>query len=67
MNERRTISKEIKSTDISEAEEKRIRKAIERTDTEKKFLFAKLMKIHFMLKNTTIIKQKSYESPQRYY
>jgi len=57
MAENRTILKESRSGDISEMEEKRIREAIARTDTEKFFLFTRLMKIHFMLKNATIIKK----------
>ncbi|MGN6339392.1 MAG: hypothetical protein ACTHML_00360 [Ginsengibacter sp.] len=57
MTENRTISKNNKSNGISEAEEKRIREAIERTDTEKFFFFTRLMKIHFMLKNALIVKK----------
>jgi hypothetical protein len=57
VTENRTISKENKSADISEVEEKRIREAIARSDTEKFFLFTRLMKIHFMLKNARIIKK----------
>lgn len=55
MPEDTTLSKENKSEEISEVEKKRIREAIARTDTEKFFLFTRLMKIHFMLKNARII------------
>jgi hypothetical protein len=57
MPEDRIISKENKSGDITEMEKKRIREAVGRTDTEKFFLFTRLMKIHFMLKNARIIKK----------
>jgi hypothetical protein len=42
---------------MTELERKRIREAIARSDTEKFFLFTRLMKIHFMLKNARIIKK----------
>jgi hypothetical protein len=57
MAENRTISKKNKSASISETEEKRIREAVQRTDTEKFFFFTRLMKIHFMLKNALIVKK----------
>ena len=57
MAENKTISKKNKSAGISEAEEKRIREAVQRTDTEKFFFFTRLMKIHFMLKNALIVKK----------
>ncbi|HUZ58865.1 MAG TPA: hypothetical protein VMU83_08785 [Hanamia sp.] len=52
-----TISKENKSADMQEIEMKKLREAISRTDTEKFFLFTRLMKIHFMLKNARIVKK----------
>jgi hypothetical protein len=42
------------SGDISPLEIKRIKEAIERSDTEKFLLFTRLMRIHFMLKNAVI-------------
>ena len=42
--------------DISEEEKKRILECIQRTDNEKFYLFTRLMRIHFMLKNATILK-----------
>jgi len=57
MAENRTISKKNKSASISKTEEKRIREAVQRTDTEKFFFFTRLMKIHFMLKNALIVKK----------
>jgi hypothetical protein len=57
MPEYRMISKESNSGDMTELERKRIREAIARSDTEKFFLFTRLMKIHFMLKNARIIKK----------
>jgi hypothetical protein len=57
MPEYRMISKENNSGDMTELERKRIRDAIARSDTEKFFLFTRLMKIHFMLKNARIIKK----------
>ena len=42
---------------ISPAEVKRIREAVERSDTEKFHLFTRLMRIHFMLQNAVIIKK----------
>ena len=42
---------------ISPAEEKKIRQAINKSDTEKFLLFTRLMRVHFMLKNAVIIKQ----------
>lgn len=45
-----------KEMDISEADRKRILESIQRTDTEKFYLFTRLMRIHFMLKNATILK-----------
>jgi hypothetical protein len=57
MPEYRMISKENNSGDMTELERKRIREAIARSDTEKFFLFTRLMKIHFMLKNARIIKK----------
>ncbi|MDQ6903928.1 MAG: hypothetical protein M3139_13060 [Bacteroidota bacterium] len=42
---------------ISPSEEKKIREAINRSDTEKFLLFTRLMRVHFMLKNAVIIKQ----------
>lgn len=53
----KTILKEDKSGDMTELEKKRIREAVSRTDTEKFFLFTRLMKVHFMLKNARIIKK----------
>jgi hypothetical protein len=57
MPEDKAISKETDSGPMTELERKRIRVAIARTDTEKFFLFTRLMKIHFMLKNARIIKK----------
>jgi len=57
MPEERTISKENKSADTPEIERERLREVISRTDTEKIFLFTRLMKIHFMLKNARIVKK----------
>jgi len=59
MAENRIKSKEDSSRDTfeKEAEVKRIREAMNRTDTEKFFLFTRLMKIHFMLKDAKIIKK----------
>jgi hypothetical protein len=45
------------SGDMTEVEKKRIKEAMARTDTEKFFLFTRLMKIHFMLKNARIVKK----------
>lgn len=42
--------------DIPAHEKKRIREAIEKTDTEKFHVFTRLMRVHFMLKNAVIIK-----------
>jgi hypothetical protein len=56
MREDRTISKVNEAREMTEVEKKRIREAIARTDTEKFFLFTRLMKVHFMLKNARIIK-----------
>ena len=39
---------------ISALEIKRIKEAIERSDTEKFLLFTRLMRIHFMLENAVI-------------
>ena len=55
--DRTTISKENEAGDMTEVEKKRIKEAMARTDTEKFFLFTRLMKIHFMLKNARIIKE----------
>jgi hypothetical protein len=44
------------SQTISPLEMKRIRKAVERSDTEKFLLFTRMMRIHFMLRNAVIIK-----------
>ena len=57
MPEDQTISNENKSQGIQEIEMKKLREAIDRTDTEKFFLFTRLMKIHFMLKNAKIVKK----------
>lgn len=43
--------------EISPAEEKKIRAAMNKSDTEKFLLFSRLMRVHFMLKNAVIIKQ----------
>ena len=43
--------------EISPSKEKKIREAINKSDTEKFLLFARLMRVHFMLKNAVIIKQ----------
>ena len=42
---------------ISSLEMKRIKEAIERSDTEKFHLFTRMMRIHFMLQNAVIIKK----------
>jgi hypothetical protein len=42
---------------VSTLETKRIKEAIERSDTEKFLLFTRMMRIHFMLKNAVIIKK----------
>ena len=42
------------NNEISQLEIKRIKEAIERSDTEKFLLFTRLMRIHFMLKNAVI-------------
>ena len=55
--DRTTISKENEAGDMTEVEKKRIKEAMARTDTEKFFLFTRLMKIHFMLKNARIVKK----------
>ena len=57
MSEDKTISKIDSRGDMTALEKKRIREAVSRTDTEKFFLFTRLMKIHFMLKNAKIIKK----------
>jgi hypothetical protein len=57
MPEDRTISKVNEAREMTEVEKKRIREAIARTDTEKFFLFTRLMKISFMLRNAKIIKK----------
>jgi hypothetical protein len=57
MTEDKFILKENNSKDTRELEMKRIREAIKRTDTEKFFLFTRLMKISFMLRNAKIIKK----------
>jgi len=57
MPEDRMISKQNNSGDMTELEKKRIRESIARSDTEKFFLFSRMMKIHFMLKNARIIKK----------
>jgi hypothetical protein len=57
MAENKIITEETISKARKEIEDKRIREAINRTDTEKFFLFTRLMKIHFMLKNARIIKK----------
>jgi hypothetical protein len=57
MPEDKFILKENNSKDTRELEMKRIREAIKRTDTEKFFLFTRLMKISFMLRNAKIIKK----------
>jgi hypothetical protein len=57
MPEDNFILKENNSKDSQEVEMKRIREAIKRTDTEKFFLFTRLMKINFMLSNAKIIKK----------
>ena len=44
------------SQTISPLEMKRIREAVERSDTEKFLLFTRMMRIHFMLRNAVIIK-----------
>ena len=48
---------EFQHLNISPAEEKKIREAINKSDTEKFLLFSRLMRVHFMLKNAVIIKQ----------
>jgi hypothetical protein len=57
MAENKIITEETISRARKEIEKKRIREAINRTETEKFFLFTRLMKIHFMLKNARIIKK----------
>lgn len=57
MPEEKIISKKNKSQGIQEIEMKKLREAIDRTDTEKFFLFTRLMKVHFMLKNAKIVKK----------
>jgi hypothetical protein len=42
---------------ISSLEMKRIKEAVERSDTEKFLLFTRMMRIHFMLQNAVIIKK----------
>lgn len=42
---------------ISSHEIKRIKEAIERSDTEKFLLFTRLMRIHLMLQNAAIIQK----------
>lgn len=51
-----TTDKKADSETLSETEIRRIKIAIERTDTEKFLLFTRMMRIHFMLKNAVIIK-----------
>lgn len=57
MSEDKTISKIDSYYDLTALEKKNIQEAVSRTDTEKFFLFTRLMKIHFMLKNAKIIKK----------
>lgn len=57
MPEDQAISNESKSLGTQEIEMKKLREAVARTDTEKFFLFTRLMKIHFMLKNARIVKK----------
>lgn len=57
MSEDKTISKRDSYVDMTSLEKKRIREAVSRSDTEKFFLFTRMMKIHFMLKNARIIKK----------
>ena len=57
MSEEKTISKIDSYGDMTALEKKRIRESISRTDTEKFFLFTRMMRIHFMLKNARIIKK----------
>jgi hypothetical protein len=42
---------------ISALEMKRIKESIERSDTEKFLLFTRMMRIHFMMQNSVIIKK----------
>jgi hypothetical protein len=42
---------------ISSLEMKRIKEAVERSDTEKFLLFTRMMRIHFMLQNAVILKK----------
>ena len=42
---------------ISTLEMKRIKEAVERSDTEKFLLFTRMMRIHFMLQNAAITKK----------
>ena len=55
-NKEITLEIEGKTIIISEAERKRILESINRSDTEKFYLFLRLMRIHFMLKKAVIIK-----------
>ena len=57
MSEDKTISKRDSYDDMTALEKKNIKESVSRTDTEKFFLFTRLMKIHFMLKNAKIIKK----------
>ena len=57
MTENITISKIDSYGDMTSLEKKRIKEAVFRTDTEKFFIFTRMMKIHFMLKNARIIKK----------
>jgi spore germination protein GerM len=55
-NKEITLEIEGKTIIISEAERKKILESINRSDTEKFYLFTRLMRIHFMLKKAVIIK-----------
>lgn len=55
-NKEIALETEEKTIYISEAEKKRILESINRSDTEKFYLFMRLMRIHFMLKKAVIIK-----------
>jgi hypothetical protein len=48
---------EFQYLNISPSEVKRIKESIKKSDTENFFLFTRLMRVHFMLKNAVIIKQ----------
>lgn len=60
-NSSKKINEEIKihreDVSFSPSDIKRIKENINKSDTEKFHAFARLMRIHFMLKNAVIIKQ----------